>query len=179
MSHIQFFEDTSEGYGHRTYVNAASADVTLAFAVDFSTGGEKCTKDAVIKANKLYIPVNLDYSSWKIHAPYIAWMIKDFSSLNIAGNGIYTLSKYGISQDTCDDMIYYFIERLINEYECKITSIRSGGQTGVDESGLKAGVRLGVETISLCPKGWKYRTPTKDICDEQMFKDRFKDIKGT
>ena len=46
MCKIKFLEDTSEGYGHRTYINAASADVTLAFAVDFTTGGEKCTKDA-------------------------------------------------------------------------------------------------------------------------------------
>ena len=175
MCKIKFLEDTSEGYGHRTYINAASADVTLAFAVDFTTSGEKCTKDAALKANKLYIPINLDDSNWKVDIPYTAWMIKELHSLNIAGNGIYTLSKYDISQDKCDRMIYYFIERLVNEYECEITSIRSGGQTGVDESGLKAGAKLGIETISLCPKGWKYRTPKKDICDEQMFKERFKE----
>lgn len=174
MREIKFLEDTSEGYGHRTYVNAASADVTLAFAVDFSTGGEKCTQNAAMKANKLYIPINLDYEGWKIHIPYVAWMLNGLHSLNIAGNGIYTLSKYGISQEECDKMIYYFIERLINEHGCEITSIRSGGQTGVDESGLKVGVKLGIETVCLCPKGWKYRTKERDICDEQMFKDRFK-----
>lgn len=175
MCKIKFLEDTSEGYGHRTYINAASADVTLAFAVDFTTSGEKCTKDAALKANKLYIPINLGDSNWKVDIPYTAWMIKELHSLNIAGNGIYTLNKYDISQDKCDRMIYYFIERLLNEYECEITSIRSGGQTGVDESGLKVGAKLGIETISLCPKGWKYRTPKKDICDEQMFKERFKE----
>lgn len=175
MCKIKFLEDTSERYGHRTYINAASADVTLAFAVDFTTGGEKCTKDAALKANKLYIPINLDDSNWKVDIPYTAWMIKELHSLNIAGNGIYTLSKYNISQNECDRMIYYFIERLVNEYGCKVTSIRSGGQTGVDESGLKAGAKLNVETISLCPKGWKYRTPKRDICDEQMFKERFKE----
>lgn len=173
MCKIKFLEDTSEGYGHRTYVNAASADVTLAFAVDFSTGGEKCTQNAAMKANKLYIPINLDYEGWKSHISYVAWMIKGLRSLNIAGNGIYTLSKYGITQEECDKMIYYFIERLINEYECDITSIRSGGQTGVDESGLKAGVKLCTETVCLCPKGWKYRTVKGNVCDEQMFKKRF------
>ncbi len=66
MCKIKFLDDTSEGYGHRTYINAASADVTLAFAVDFTTGGEKCTKDAALKANKLYIPINLDDSNWKL-----------------------------------------------------------------------------------------------------------------
>lgn len=175
MGKIKFLEDTSEGYGHRTYINAASADVTLAFAVDFTTGGEKCTKDAALKANKLYIPINLDSKYWKTDIAYTAWKIEGLHSLNIAGNGIYTLSKYGISQSKCDEMVYHYIERLINEHGCNITSIRSGGQTGVDESGLKAGAKLGIETISFCPKGWKYRTPKEDICDEQMFKERFKD----
>lgn len=174
MGEIHFLEDTSEGYGHRTYINAASADVTLAFAVDFSTAGEQCTKNAALKANKLYVPIKLDYLTWKLDIPDVAWKIKQFESLNIAGNGIYTLSKYDISQDKCDEMIFYFIERLINEYNCNITNIRSGGQTGVDESGLKAGLDLNIETTSLCPKGWKFRLPKNDVCDEQLFKDRFK-----
>lgn len=50
MCKIKFLEDTSEGYGHRTYINAASADVTLAFAVDFTTGGEKMYKRCCIKS---------------------------------------------------------------------------------------------------------------------------------
>jgi len=43
---IEFEEEQSEGYRERTIKNA-SADATIAFAIDFTTAGEKLTKGAV------------------------------------------------------------------------------------------------------------------------------------
>lgn len=59
MSKIIYIEDSSRDYNHRTYVNALNADATIAFAIDFSTSGEKCTKKAALCANKIYIPINI------------------------------------------------------------------------------------------------------------------------
>ena len=65
-------------------------------------------------------------------------------------------------------------------YNCSIciniTDIRSGGQTGADESGLKAAVKLGIKAICLCPKGWRFRIATEDISDKVLFKKRFTHI---
>ena len=97
-------------------------------------------------------------------------------SLNIAGNGIYTMKgKY--TQEQVDDFTYELLNRVINSpnLKTKIESIRSGGQTGFDEAGTKAGIKLGLPTLTLAPKGWKFRDINGvDISNEQQFKKRFK-----
>lgn len=172
MSDITFIEDSSSNYGHRTYVNAYSADATIAFAVDFTTAGEKCTKNAVLQANKIYIPINIldDVNSC---ISDIALKLRNCKTLNIAGNGIMTLNKYGISQNECDEIVYNFLYKLIHDYGCGFIEIRSGGQTGFDESGIKASVMLGIKTICCFPKGWRYRGLNGDISNEESFKQRF------
>ena len=98
------------------------------------------------------------------------------SSLNIAGNGIYTMKgKY--TQKQLDDFMYELLNKVLSstKLNTKIESIRSGGQTGFDEAGAKAGIKLGLPTLVLAPKGWIFRNiESKDISDEQLFKDRFK-----
>jgi hypothetical protein len=63
----------------------------------------------------------------------------------------------------------------------KIESIRTGGQTGFDEAGAKAAIKLGIPTMILAPKGWTFRDITgKDISNEKQFKARFQEsIKST
>lgn len=46
MKKLIIKESTSSKYTPRTYYNAKSADLTVAFAVDFSTAGERCTHKA-------------------------------------------------------------------------------------------------------------------------------------
>lgn len=95
------------------------------------------------------------------------------TSLNIAGNGIYSL-KEKFTQKDIDDFIYEFLKTLIFEYYGEPVSIRSGGQTGVDEAALKAGDKLGLETICLAPKHWLFRDERGiDIMSEQLFLKRF------
>lgn len=96
---IQFFTDKSTGYKDRTIVNA-NADVTIAFAFDFSTSGEKLTKSSALKQGRKFYEVDLnDYPI--IPEKYMREFVelvnsidKDSITINIAGNGIYTLSKY-------------------------------------------------------------------------------------
>ena len=82
------------------------------------------------------------------------------------------------TQKQLDDILERLLEYVIysNELNTQIESVRSGGQTGVDEAGAKAAIKLRVQTIVLAPKGWVFRDITgKDIADEQQFKARFKD----
>lgn len=98
------------------------------------------------------------------------------TSINIAGNGIYTFNKYGITQQRINKLVYNFL-KFINTGKWSIKQVRSGGQTGADEAGLVAGDKLGLETTSLCPKGWRFRTADgEDIKSEEKYKARFKNI---
>lgn len=174
---ITFEEDQSHGYRERTIKNA-SADLTLAFATDFLTSGERLTKSSVPK-NKKYIAVPVDLSMNQFNT--ITMVQRELfgytiNTVNIAGNGIYTL-KGAMTQEQCDNFVFHFLTYLFVKdpiHERKIKLIRSGGQTGFDESGLKAAVRLGIPALCLAPKGWKFRDITgTDICDEKQFKARF------
>jgi hypothetical protein len=193
-SNIILEEDQSTGYKERTVKNA-SADATIALAVDFSSAGEKLTKSSVESQGKKYIARNLD-EMFVLQDPFdvkkgytlndaaifnlAAGIVMDLNSvnaktLNIAGNGIYTMKgKY--SQALLDQAVARLIEYVFysDDLKTKITSIRTGGQTGVDEAGAKAGVRLGIPTTILAPKGWKFRNEFgQDISSEKEFKARF------
>lgn len=171
---ITFLEHNKSDYKSRTIENAC-ADMTIAIAIDFSTLGEKCTKSAVNKNNKIYIPISInDVLDQKYNFDELKEFIKNknIKTINIAGNGIYTLKKKGIIQKNIDDICFYILDKIIND---KIELIRSGGQTGVDEAGIKAANKLNIESIILAPKGWKFRDENgKDIYDEKLFKNRFK-----
>lgn len=95
-------------------------------------------------------------------------------NVNIAGNGLGTISNF--NQKDLDDYIYNFLfiifkdDRLIT----KINHIYSGGQTGVDESGIKASQLLKIPSTIIAPKGWRFRPlKGKDVYNEQQFKQRF------
>lgn len=188
---IDFQEEPTSGYRNRTIKNA-SADATIAFAVDFTTPGEKLTKNAVLEQGKKYIPVNtndLNLSSERTNGIIDRLNSVNAKTLNIAGNGIYTMKgKY--TQEQIDEFTYQLLKaviespRLIN----KITSIRSGGQTGFDEAGAKAGIRLGIPTTVLAPKGWLFRNIdnididkiTKNSSEaKKAFIDRFNSVQPT
>lgn len=173
LSKINFIEDKSTGYAERTKKNA-SADATIAFAVDFNSAGEKLTKKSVLAHNKLYIPIdanNLEITPERVNKIANALKEKNIKSLNIAGNGIYTMKgKY--TQQQVDEFTLNLLSEVHKIYPFE--SIRSGGQTGFDEAGAKAGIRLGLPTTILAPKGWKFRNSQgQDISDEQQFKARF------
>lgn len=96
-------------------------------------------------------------------------------SLNIAGNGLYSV-KDTFTQEQCDKFVFDFLNLTINDsrFESKIISLRTGGQSGFDEAGAKAGAKLNIPTRILSPKGWRFRNiDGEDINNEQLFKQRF------
>jgi hypothetical protein len=97
-----------------------------------------------------------------------------FISLNVAGNGIYTMKGF-YKQKEVDDFTYELLKAVVSspDLKNKIGFIRSGGQTGFDEAGAKAGEMLNIPTLVYAPKGWRFRTLEADISDEKLFKLRF------
>lgn len=177
---INFQEEQTSGYRNRTIKNA-SADATIAIAVDFNSAGEKLTKSSVEKQGKKYIGVNansLEVTPERVNALVEALNKVSAKTLNIAGNGIYTMKgKY--TQQQVDDFTFNLLNAALNSpnLKNKIVSIRTGGQTGFDESGAKAGIRLGIPTMILAPKGWTFRNiKGQDISSEKLFKERFGEI---
>lgn len=181
---IQFEEEQTSGYRNRTIKNAA-ADATIAIAVDFNSAGEKLTKSSVTGQGKLYNPVNFsELSSYlglsaaaKSIADKLIALGKPEVSLNIAGNGIYTMRNINSTQREVDEKTFDLLNAIVANLQgtgVRIKSIVTGGQTGFDEAGAKAGRQLGIPTRILAPKGWTFRDITgKDISNEAAFKARF------
>ena len=182
---IIFQEDQNTGYAARTRVNA-SADATIAIAVDFTSAGEKLTKSTVLQQRKKYIPIVLSDETKLLVDEYAQSIVEELNSinatsLNIAGNGIYTM-KGQYTQEELDEYVYDLLKAVTESpnLNSKITSVRTGGQTGIDEAGAKASIRLGIPTIVLAPKGWKFRNISgQDISNEQAFKARFSTTQPT
>ncbi len=179
-NNIIFEEDKSQGYRERTIKNA-SADATLALAIDFTSAGEILTKNSVLNQKKIYIPVNANDLS--ITDERVNNIVNELNkskssgniSLNIAGNGIYTM-KGRYTQEEIDNFTFALLKQVLesSRLNVKVTSIRTGGQTGFDEAGAKAGNKLGINTKILAPNGWKYRNINGvDISNKASFKARF------
>ena len=188
------YTTSTGGYQKRTLENAQADDVdfTLAFAVDFNTYGEKATAraagesliaiDLPVKANG---GLNLSLKSIQnVVTEIIDCLPEEYINnyecgLNIAGNGIYTLDKSGIKQDELDIFLSAVGQELVKK-GVKISSVRSGGQTGVDEAGAVMGKVLGVPTTVHAPNNWAFRGKNgKDVTnDRNAFIGRFnsKDI---
>jgi 5'-nucleotidase len=156
-------EDNSSGYVERTEVNAKSADVTFAIALHFDSAGEKLTKRYVLEHSKLYIPISpIGDISTKIAKIVTllndSFAVKRFITLNVAGNGLATM-KGEMKQEACDDFTYQLLSGIINHpgFKLRFKTIRSGGQTGFDEAGLKAAIKLNIDSIAYYPKGYKIR----------------------
>jgi hypothetical protein len=182
-SKIIFEEDKSTNYQNRTKKNA-NADVTIAIAVDFKTYGEIATKKFVQENGKKYNPVDVS-SSLTVKSKDVENIVnilnsvnKKSVSLNIAGNGIYTLKTKKYTQKQVDDYAYRLLKAVLEspKLKVKIESVVTGGQSGFDEAGAKAAIKLGLPTKILAPKGYKFRNINNfDISDEKRFKERFKE----
>lgn len=172
---IQFIEHESPGYTGRTLRNISKTEMTLAFAMDFNSAGEKLTKSLCEKLNKPYQAVDLisGFSAYNRIAPIVRSMdVFDVKRLNIAGNGIYSL-RQTYTQRSLDDFIYAFMVLLIREYGYAV-DIYSGGQTGVDEAALKFADKTGLPAVCNFPKRWLFRDIRgNDIRDRVKFLERF------
>lgn len=154
------FTESTGGYAERTRKNA-SADATIAIATDFTTPGEKLTKSAVESQGKKYIPVNgnvITVTQERVDNIVSALNSVNAKTLNIAGNGIYSLKgKY--SQAQIDEFTKNLLQKVVEspKLKNKIEKIVTGGQTGFDEAGAKAAKELGIPVEVHAPRGWMFR----------------------
>lgn len=157
---IKIIEDKSSSYSPRTYANAKSAQLTVAFAEDFTTAGEKCTHKA---AGDAYVSIALmEAPIIAARALYKALRDKDVKVLNVAGNGIYTLNKFGWTQEKLNAHIFQILSKVTEHW--KLDKVVSGGQTGVDMAGVIAAHALGIDAQALLPKGFIQRgTDKQDV----------------
>ena len=177
------FTMSEGGYAQRTRENAMSADLTLAFADDFTTAGEKVTEKA---AAGNYIAIPLDDAirdAGRVAKEILDCMTEQEKSkpitLNIAGNGMYTLSSFNRTQKQVNDIVYDVLTNLQSE-GVTIGKVISGGQSGVDEAGIVAAHSMGISCEVHAPKGWLMRGEDgRDIFSECEFKNRFMDNKFT
>ena len=141
-------EHKSSNYSHRTYHNASVGDITAAFAVDYTTAGERLTHKA---AGDKYIklPLSTDYLQLARDL-YGNMRQRDARAINVAGNGIYTLDKHGWSQEQVNRVVYDILAQVHKFW--RIDKIVSGGQTGVDLAGGVAAYKLGIDCVMTLPK---------------------------
>lgn len=169
MQNLILEENISDNYKVRTEENVQNSDLTIAIAIDFESFGEKITKELCIKHNKKYIAVYpdgdiLDKAQKMVDKINNLDLPQKFV-LNIAGNGLSTM-KGKMLQNEADDFTYALLKTLSQnpKLNSKIGSVRTGGQTGFDEAGAKAALKLGFTTVVHMPKGFKMRNQDgKDI----------------
>ena len=185
----KFTASTVAGYPARTFANAAAADVTIDFAMSAkgSGGASGLTKVAAERAGKVYVNVPVTTAGFNPveAAKSIVDAVKRASikhasvlipfSVNFAGHELGKMAIPQVEIDRLVDTTMRTVQMLLSTDSVgTIKSIRSGGQTGFDEAGIKAGVALGLPTEVLAPKDWNYRPTQRDIVgDEAGFKARF------
>lgn len=154
-------KEFGQGYRPRTIYNAQMSDLTFAFAFNFETAGERLTARA---AGSKLLQISMEKSMEEAQS-----MIRDSLSgfeliLNIAGNGIGSLmNKFRHTNPPVWKVqlgVDQYIYTALQPFSGFIKTIRSGGQTGADEAGAKAGQKLGKTTIVTMPIGFLYRDAT-------------------
>ena len=152
-------------YAKRTKFNCKTSDFTLAIAFNFGSAGEILTYHSA--RPRIY---QLDINDY-VEEPLIE--VEEFckkyrgymcDTLHIAGNGAQTLYKHwGIQyQRRADATALSILTKAIKH--CNIKKVYSGGQTGIDEAGIKAALKLGIPVEVNMPSGYKIRDHSgKDI----------------
>lgn len=154
-------EHPSPAYAPRTGENARLADFTVALAADFDTAGERLT--ARLAAPRYACAGIFSDPQDAAQRLLAAMQGVDVRILNVAGNGLHTLHRLGLSQGAANTWVMRVLRRL--RASRPLAGVRSGGQTGVDCAALAAGLALGLPCEGLLPRGWRQRTRAgQDIC---------------
>lgn len=152
---IYLKQHASSQYGPRTEHNATQG-VTVAFAIDHSTAGERLTqkyaRGKIVKVS----PIRWHGKRRACVDEIINQLIEHNTRvINFAGNGIYTWEANGWDQHMVNDHVYEILRRVHAEHP--IDLVVSGGQTGTDLAGLIAAAKLDIDCIGTWPKGFKMR----------------------
>lgn len=158
-------------YKTRTLQNIKESDATLIISCNLNTPGEKLTLKLLNEYKKPYLVAKVISKKLNIPSISLEKFIDKYNikMLNIAGNSICRY-KY-IKQDELNELIYSFLKSCSNINNIK--EIQSGGQTGTDEAGIIAGLKLGIKT-KINMVNWMFRDENgKDISNKDLFINRF------
>lgn len=156
---VQVNDHPSSGYRERTKFNADSADLTVAIAADFTTAGERLTRSV---AGDRYKRFGFGDARKDGQALASEMQRRGAASLNVAGNGIYTLASHGMNQAQVNQHVYDLLAEAHSIHP--ITKLVSGGQTGVDIAGAVAAKAIGIPAVITLPRGFVQRnTAGRDL----------------
>lgn len=182
VSTTKFSTTEVSSYPQRTRDNADWSDVTLALATDFNTRGEQLTQRVAGNkyiasplpgdSNNDYLPYNNE-AAYSYYAKEIYKKLEEKGKtsnikLNIAGNGIYSLTDFATQEEL--NIYVTNILRKLQDLGVTISEIRSGGQTGVDEAGIIAAQRLGIPNSVHTTSNYAFRVTEKE------FNEKYKSI---
>lgn len=150
---LNIVEHSSPQYPPRTYQNARLADLTVAIALDFNSAGERLTHRA---AGERYAWIALSSDPHQA-AEKLLSALREFSvrTLNVAGNGIYSLAPKGWPQERVNAFVFEILQKATAQWP--IAKVISGGQTGIDLAGVTAAHALGIPAEATLPKGFVQR----------------------
>ena len=181
---LTVMESYSPKFHDRTVENARWADFTVAFAVDFTSPGERLTATA---AGNEYLPFDLphdgagleDYALRRRMAIILSHRLESMTEpvrLNVAGSTAAELARHGISQEQADAFVTDVLGRAVDE-GLRIQELRTGGQSGIDEAGTKAALALGIPASQVVPRGFLYLDESgKPHWNRDSFLSRFDGI---
>ena len=181
---LTVMESYSPKFHDRTVENARWADFTVAFAVDFTSPGERLTATA---AGNEYLPFDLphdgagleDYALRRRMAIILSHRLESMTEpvrLNVAGSTAAELARHGISQEQADAFVTDGLGRAVDE-GLRIQELRTGGQSGIDEAGTKAALALGIPASQVVPRGFLYLDESgKPHWNRDSFLSRFDGI---
>lgn len=166
---VNILEHKSTSYAPRTFHNAVTSDLTIAVAVNYYTGGEKLTHKAA--GEKFLALPYRDLMIDNARLLFIECRKRGVKVLNVAGNGIATYAKEGITRAEVNQYVYDIISLVHRNWP--LERIISGGQTGADIAGIIAAYRLGIPAEVTYPNG--YRQRDEDAVDRNHTRDEIMD----
>lgn len=172
---VTFSESQESGYPPRTKANIDGSDLTISYAIDGGTAGEKLTRRLASEALKMHVELSPYTKTEAQRVKEFALIVDSFSGqeveINIAGNGEYTEgmpSTQALADEIALDLAF------LRKKGVGVIAVRSGGQTGADQAGIMAAIELGIKSTVLAPKGWVFRDVTgTDIRSRSKFIERF------
>lgn len=183
---ITFTTESVRDYSARTVTNAKNSGLTIAIAEKFDTPGEAITKNAATESGRGYVAININDLKDRNNEKYKAakdvvlkalktnrdQSVANISNiLHIAGN---SEDKTRMKQVEIDSLVYEFLNDL-NLRDYGINTVVTGGQSGVDEAGAKAGQYIGLNVRVHTTVDWKFKDSSgREVKNnEAAFKARF------
>jgi hypothetical protein len=136
-----------------TFVNARAAHLTVAFALDTNSAGERLRQKA---HGDRYVLISLTSDTDAAAEKLLASLRKfNVSSLNVTGNGIYSLEPKGWPQSRINVYLFTVLQRAIARWP--ISTVISAGEAGVQLAGVTAAHALGIDATARLPHGFRQR----------------------